>query len=224
MRRFLHSMTVIARKEVLHILRDRLTLALLLTVPLLQMLLFGYAIDLHPKHLPTALVAFENDVFVDQAVQQLEADGYFDVVVRTTERTRADRLLAESRVQFVLELPQGFGQKILSGKPPQVTLIADATDPVATVAATQAAATRYSRSMVTQSPVMLVIERRFNAVKVSRQFVVPGLLGVVLTLTLVLLAAFCVVRERERGTADMLRMLPIGSAAMVLGKLAPYFF
>ena len=206
-------------------LRDRLTLALLLTVPLVQILLFGYAIELHPKNLPTALLADEDDGFAARAARELEGLGYFHIVARTSDAREADRWLAESRVQFVLRVPRGLSLEVFRGGQAQLTLIADATDPVASIVATQAASAHYGMGVVMGAapPVKLNIERRYNAEGASRLFIVPGLLGVVLTLTLVLLAALSFVRERERGTFETLATLPIPRSALLLGKLAPYF-
>lgn len=226
MKAFWNGLVAIAIKETLHALRDRLTLALLISVPLVQMLLFGYAIDLHPKSLPTALVAYEDDDFTKRAVRELEALGYFRITARTDDPVLADRWLARSEVQFILQLPPDLGRSILNQQHPVVTLIADATDPVASIVATQAAAARYATEASTGSrstAVMLHVENRFNPAGSSRRFVVPGLLGVVLTLTLVLLGAFSFVRERERGTYETLATLPVPRAAVLLGKFLPYF-
>lgn len=206
-------------------LRDRLTLALLLTVPLVQILLFGYAIELHPKNLPTALLAHENDEFAARAARELENLDYFRIVAHTSDAREADRWLAESRVQFVLRVPRDLSLEVFGGRQAQLTLIADATDPVASIVATQAASAHYGTgvAMGPAPTVKLDIERRYNAEGASRLFIVPGLLGVVLTLTLVLLAALSLVRERERGTFETLATLPIPRSALLLGKLAPYF-
>ena len=224
MKRFWNGLLAVAAKEALHAVRDRLTLALLLTVPITQLLLFGYAIDLHPKALPTALVASADDAFVQRAVRELEDISYFHVVARTDDPAVADLWLAQSRVQFVLQLPPDFSWQIVSRAQPTIRLIADATDPVASLVATQAAAARYATASGEHAaPVQLAIERRYNPQGSSRMFVVPGLLGVVLTLTLVLLGALSLVRERERGTYEMLTLLPVPRSAVLIGKFAPYF-
>ena len=224
MSRFVDGVIAVAAKEVLHIVRDRLTLALLISVPLVQMLLFGYAIDLHPKNLPTALLAQEDDELVKRAVDELEAVGYFKIVARTDNPAIAERWLATSRVQFILQLPQNFGLRAVSGDQPTVKLIADATDPVASIVATQAAQARYSEASGERPlRVRLDVERRYNPDGASRLFVVPGLLGVVLTLTLVLLGAFSLVRERERGSFETLLLLPIPRGSILVGKIVPYF-
>lgn len=224
MKNFINGVAAVAGKEALHIVRDRLTLALLISVPIVQLLLFGYAIDLHPKNLPTVLLAHESDAFVDRAVDELEAVGYFRIVKRTDDAATADRWLATSRAQFILSLPERFGFDAVIGERPAVRLIVDATDPVASIVATQAAEARY-RDAAGARPlkVRLEVERRFNPEGASRLFVVPGLLGVVLTLTLVLLGAFSLVRERERGSFETLLLLPIPRAAILVGKIAPYF-
>lgn len=225
MKHWWRGVRAIAAKEALHIVRDRLTLALLISVPLVQMLLFGTAIDLHPKGLPTALVAYEDDRFTQRAVAELEAVGYFRLVARTDDPAEARRWLAESRVQFVLALPPQFGFRAISGQRPPLTLIADDSDPVAALVATQAAQSRYAAAAQANSPlkVDLQIERPYNPGGESRRFIVPGLLGVVLTLTLVLLGAFALVREREQGSFEWLALLPIPRSAVLAGKALPYF-
>lgn len=223
MHNFYSGFYAIAAKELLHIMRDRLTLALLISVPVIQLILFGFAIDLHPKHLPTALLAYENDNIVNRAVQELENIDYFKVIIRTNDPLEANRLLAESRVQFVLALPHDFALQTISGDKAQVRLIADGTDPVASIIATQAALAKYSASSKINLPINLIVESRYNPDGGSHRYIVLGLLGVVLTLTIVLLGALSIVRERERGSLDALHMLPIPSIAIMLGKMTPYF-
>lgn len=132
------------------------------------------------------------------------------------------RWLAESRVQFVLRLPPNLGLRLVRGERPEITLIADATDPVASTAAIQAITARFAGAEQ-PSPVRFLVERRFNPEGASRVFIIPGLLGVILTLSLVLLGALSFVRERERGTFEMLAILPLSRSAVLTGKLLPYF-
>ena len=231
MRNFYSGFFAVATKELLHIVRDRLTLALLISVPVIQIILFGFAIDLHPKHLPTALLAYERDNFVNRAVKELEKIDYFHVVTRTNQPAEAERLLAESKVQFILALPPNFALQTIAGDQPQVKLIADGTDPVASIVATQAAQAQYASAKppnntntnITNLPIALTIESRYNPDGSSRRYIVLGLLGVVLTLTLVLLGALSMVRERERGSLETLYLLPIPRIAIILGKMTPYF-
>ena len=231
MHNFYSGFFAVATKELLHIVRDRLTLALLISVPVIQIILFGFAIDLHPKQLPTALLAYENDNFVNRAVNELEKIDYFHVVTRTNQPAEAERLLAESKVQFILALPPNFALQTIAGDQPQVKLIADGTDPVASIVATQAAQAHYASANIstiaspnkTNLPIALIVESRYNPEGSSRRYIVLGLLGVVLTLTLVLLGALSMVRERERGSLETLYLLPIPRIAIILGKMTPYF-
>ena len=226
-RHFLRALVAVAVKEGLHAVRDRLTLILLISVPLVQLLLFGYAINLHPRNLPTVLVAQESDAFVDYAVQAVEKLGYFTVVHRTQSADEARLWLAKSRAQFVLELPQGFG-KLVDTPPsdPQefalVQLTADATDPIAAITAVQAASAYFAKGPP-DLPVRLLTHLAFNPEGASRLFIIPGLLGVILTLTVVLLGALTMVREREQGTLEMLGSLSLPHGALLLGKALPYF-
>ena len=222
MLKFWRASMAVAMKETLHTVRDRLTLALLLTVPLTQLLLFGFAINLHPQSLPTVLVAHEQDRFVDRAVTTLENLHYFKVVARTSDSQQAQRMLALSQAQFVLELPVHFGQHIVLGDQPLVTLTADATDPIASIAAVQAANAQYSKNETTSLPIHLETKLAFNPDGASRLFVIPGLLGVILTLTLVLLGALAMVREREQGTLETLNSLAMPQGALLVGKAVPY--
>ena len=222
--RFYNGVVAIALKEVLHITRDKLTLALLISVPLAQLLLFGFAINLHPKHLPTALLAYESNAFVNRAVNELETLGYFKIVAKTNNKAEADHWLANSKVQFVLALPHDFGISMITGETPEVTLIADATDPIASLVATQAASVHYAAPASHQTEnVHFKVESRFNADNSSRLYILPGLLGVILTLTMILLGSLCLVREYEQGSMETLSLLPIPRAAIYVGKIAPYF-
>ncbi len=222
MMRFWRTLMAVARKETLHTLRDRLTLALLLIVPLTQLILFGFAIDLHPKSLPTILVAHENDEMVDRAVSTLEELGYFKIVARTADRDAAERSLAISQAQFIFELPPQFIDQVVRGELPPVVLTADATDPIASIAAIQAAKAYYAQAEIL-FPIELETRLAYNPDGASRLFIIPGLLGVILTLTLVLLGALAMVREREHGTLETLASLAMPRSALLLGKAIPYF-
>ena len=220
---FWQGAAAIARKESLHMLQDRLTLALILTVPFVQIMLFGYAINLNPKDMPTAVVAAQDDTSVVQVLDDLKQIGYFNVIAVTAQAEEADRWLAESKIQFIVRLDPDTGTTVAQNQA-RITLIADATDPVASIAATQAAAAHFTSVLDADAAVdKVTVEKRFNPEGASRLFIVPGLLGVVLTLTLVLLGALSLVRERERGTFETLMTLPLSRGAILLGKLVPYF-
>lgn len=215
------ALWAIATKETWHALRDRLTLILLVSVPLVQLLLFGFAINLNPRNLPTVLVSQDQSTWANEAVQQIEALGYLKIIARSANLAEARTLLAQSKVQFVVSLPNDFGAQLEAGGKPTVTLIADATDPVATIAATQALKARFANER--DSSLVLQTELAFNPQGASRLFIIPGLLGVILTLTLVLLGALAMVREREQGSLDMLDSLGLSRGTLLLGKALPYF-
>ncbi len=223
MSRFWRATRAVAIKECLHMVRDRFTLALLFMVPLSQLLLFGFAIDLHPQQMPTALLAHERNALVERAVTALEQLGYFKVVLRTDDAQRAQRWLAQSRIQFVLALPPQFAEQQLRGERPLVTLTADATDPIAAMNALRAVQLRYAGAPSASLPIQLQTRLVYNADGASRRFILPGLLGVILTLTLVLLGALSLVREREQGTLETLASLVMPRGAVLLGKTIPYF-
>lgn len=222
MKAFWQGVKAIAVKEYFHTIRDRLTMALLITVPLVQLLLFGFAIDLNPRNLPTVLIAQEDDAFTNKAVNKLESLGYFKVVKRTSSHSNAERLLAQSKVQFIVELPANFGEKILLEEKPEITLTADATDPVASIAAVQALNAGYQDSGP-ELPVSIKTQLAYNPSGASNLFIIPGLLGVILTLTMVLLGALTIVRERERGTLETLSSIHLSPSVILLGKFIPYF-
>jgi ABC-2 type transport system permease protein len=222
MKTFLQGLKAIALKECLHTIRDRLTMALLITVPLVQLILFGFAIDLHPRHLPTVLIAQEDDAFTKKAVNKLESLEYFKVVEYTNSHTIAERLLAKSKVQFMIELPAEFGAKLLLEEKPEVTLTADATDPIASIAAVQALNIEYQDAN-TDLPIMIKTKLAFNPSGASRLFIIPGLLGVILTLSMVLLGALTIVREYERGTLETLNSIHVLPSILLIGKAIPYF-
>jgi ABC-2 type transport system permease protein len=222
MKAFWQTVKAVAIKECLHTLRDKLTLALLITVPLVQFLLFGFAIDLHPQHLPTVLIAHEDDAFTQRAVAKLESLGYFKIVKHTTKYSDAQRWLAQSKVQFAIELPVSFGRQILLGEKPTIHLIADATDPIASIAAVQSVNAGFQQTS-DALPVLIKTQLAFNPSGKSNVFVIPGLIGVILTLTLVLLGALSIVREQERGTLAHLTSINLSPSALLLGKVAPYF-
>jgi ABC-2 type transport system permease protein len=222
MTKFWRAVAAVSLKECLHTLRDKLTLALLITVPLVQLVLFGFAIDLHPRALPTVLIAQENDKFTQRAASTLEKLGYFKVIARTNSREDARRMLAQSHAQFMLELPAQFGSQILLNDKPEVRLTADATDPIASIVAVQAAQASY-QSLGNNLPITLKTELAYNPSGASKLFVIPGLLGVIVTLTMVLLGALAMVRERERGTLETLASLAMPRGSLLLGKAIPYF-
>lgn len=221
-------------KEFVQMRRDRLTFGMLVGIPLLQLLVFGYAINLNPRHLPTAIVVAENSPFARALVWGLRHTDYFAVERLVSRETVAARLLAEGRVQFVLTVPEDFSRRLLRGESPAVLLQADATDPAATGPAVSAVEvllqTVLSRdlpeAMAAKTPetppARLIVHRMYNPEIITQHSVVPGLLGVVLTMTMVMITALAITRERERGTMENLLATPVRPLEVMTGKIVPY--
>ncbi|HBY60171.1 MAG TPA: mannose-1-phosphate guanyltransferase, partial [Solibacterales bacterium] len=220
-------------KEFIQLRRDRLTFAMMIGVPIMQLVLFGYAINADPKHLPTAVVSTDQGPFVRSIVRAVENTGYFRVLAVPTE-PEAEALLARGEVQFVLVLPADFSTRIVRGERPVMAVYADATDPSATGPAVAALAQlptfalgRDLRGPLAQlapdaPPFEVRVHRRYNPEGLTTYNVVPGLMGVILTMTLVMMTAMAMTRERERGTLENLLATPVRPLEVMVGKILPY--
>jgi ABC-2 type transport system permease protein len=207
-------------KELRQVRRDRLTFGMMVGVPIVQLILFGFAINGDPKHLPLAVVVMDHSEYSRSFVAGLENSAYFRVTQRPASEQLADRLLAEGQVQFVLVIPSDFSRKLLRGEHPVMLLAADATDPAATGNAIAALTGIGLRSIGREltgpmaalrspdAPFELRVQRRYNPEGLTSYNVVPGLIGVILTMTMVMMTSLAMTRERERGT--------------MLGKIVPY--
>ncbi len=223
----------VLRKELVQLRRDRLTFAMLIGVPIMQLVLFGYAINGDPRQLPTAVVAHDNGPLVRSIVRAAENTGYFRISEVIGE-PEAERLVAEGRVQFVLVFPADFSTRLLRGEKPAMAVYADATDPAATGGAVAALLALPQLALVHDlvgplaplragaAPFELRVHRRYNPEGLSAYNVVPGLMGVILTMTLVMMTSMAMTRERERGTLENLLATPVRPLEMMLGKILPY--
>ena len=221
-------------KELIQMRRDRLTFAMMLGVPLLQLTLFGFAINTDPKGLPVAVLAADQSAYGRSFVAALQNSGYFRLVHDAASETELDRLLATGRVQFALTIPSDFGRELLRGGRPVLLVEADATDPAATSNALAALGTlarsAFDRDLrgaalalrAGEDPVELRIHRRYNPDAIAQYNVVPGLMGVILTMTMVMMTSLAVTRERERGTMENLLAMPVRPLEVMLGKILPY--
>lgn len=221
-------------KEFIQMRRDRLTFGMMVGIPLLQLILFGFAINMNPKHLPTAVLAADHSPFSRTLLWSLRNSDYFALthVVESEAALRA--LLKRGEVQFGITIPENFSRRLLRGERPALLLEADATDPAATSYALSAlgtlAATVFDRDLkgppgglrATPGPVEVRIHRLYNPDIVTQYNVVPGLLGVVLTMTMVIITALAITRERERGTMENLLSTPVRPGEVMIGKLIPY--
>jgi ABC-2 type transport system permease protein len=230
----LARMFAIALKEVQQMLRDRLTFAMAVGVPIMQLVLFGYAINTDPKGLPTAIVSQDTSPMAHSLVAALQTSGYFHVVESGIAESRGDTLLQRGDIQFLVVVPADFGARVVRGERPAVLVAADATDPSAAgnaiAALGQLGQTALNRdlrgTLASRAPQPLPfevrIQRRYNPEGLSRYNIVPGLVGTILTMTMVMLTALAMTRERERGTMENLLATPVRPVEVMAGKILPY--
>lgn len=221
-------------KEFIQVRRDRMTFATMMVIPLMQLVMFGFAINSDPKGLATAVLAASHGQFDRSLIAAMQASGYFRVVDTANSEAEAERMLAQGLVQFVVNVPPGFSRDVARGDRPSFLVEADATDPVATANAlfalqklANSALDRDLRGALgnlrSQAPPFeLKLHRRYNQEGISQYNIVPGLMGVVLTMTMVMMTALAVTRERERGTMENLLVMPLRPIEVMLGKIAPY--
>ncbi|MBA1142843.1 ABC transporter permease [Mesorhizobium neociceri] len=221
-------------KEFIQMRRDRITFAMMLGVPLLQLVLFGYAINNDPKSLPAALVATSNDPYTRAIVAALQTTGYyrFDHVAQSAEE--AEFLMARGDVAFVVTIPADFGRRVERGDNPQILIEADATDPAAASGAISTLSKVASQALLraqgmqeaaaenARGQLDVVVHQRYNPEGVSQYNIVPGLLGVILQMTLVMMTSIALTRETERGTMENLLAMPSSPFEIMLGKVLPY--
>ena len=224
----------VALKEFIQMRRDRLTFAMMVGIPLMQMGLFGFAIKTDPKHLPTAVINADQSEFSRSFLAAMKNSSYFQLVEVTKSDAEADRLLAEGKVQFVVNIPLDFSRALLRGEHPDLLIEADASDPSATSNAI-AALNELARSALTRdlkgsaqagaggsNPINLIIHRRYNPEGITQYNIVPGLMGVILTMTMIMMTGLAMTRERERGTMEHLLAMPVNPLEVMLGKIVPY--
>ena len=221
-------------KELTQMRRDRLTFAIMVAVPVMQLLLFGYAINTDPKQLPTAVHAEESTPIVRSVLHGLENSGYFRLVREVADPRESEQLLASGEVTFVVSIPANFTADLVAGRRPELLIEADASDPVAasrSLAQAQAIVSNalrndfkgpLARLKPGREPYNLVIHPRYNPEGITQYNIVPGLLGVILTMTLVMITAIAMTREAERGTMENLLALPARPAEVMIGKISPY--
>ncbi|QJR13271.1 ABC transporter permease [Usitatibacter palustris] len=230
----LHRFIAVLHKEFVQMRRDRLTFAMMIGVPIMQLILFGYAINMDPKGLPAAVVSAEQSVYARSFVRSLENSGYFKVIAQPRTVAESDALIAAGKVQFAIHLPEDFSRSIQRGERPVVLVEADATDPAATgnaVAAMQnlnftALDRDLTGPLAAQRagtpPFELRIHKRYNPEGNTQYNIVPGLMGVVLTMTMVMMTSIAMTRERERGTMENLLATPVTPLEVMIGKIVPY--
>ena len=228
--------SALIRKEFIQMRRDRLTFAMMLGIPIMQLVLFGYAINSDPKHLSTAVFAQDHSIFTRSFFSALENTDYFRVVSLPETAAEADRLLKRGTVQFVIQIPPNFSRDIVRGADPEILVDADATDPAATgnaVAAVRLLAAHaidrdlrgpLAAHLQSAAPFSLTVHQRYNPEGRTQYNIVPGIIGVILTMTMVMFTALAMTREIERGTMENLLTMPARPLEVMMGKIFPYIF
>jgi ABC-2 type transport system permease protein len=221
-------------KEFIQMKRDRLTFAMMVGIPCLQLALFGYAINTDPKHLPTVVLSYDHSDLTRSFVAALQNSGYYRVIRVADSRPELDRMLEVGDALFAVTIPAGFSRDLMRGDRPQLLVEGDATDPVATGNALSALATLRSRALEHdlvgtlgkladgESAFDLRVHRRYNPEGLTSYNIVPGLVGTILTMTMVIMTSLAVTRERERGTMENLLAMPVTPLEVMIGKLLPF--
>jgi ABC-2 type transport system permease protein len=227
---------VVAWKELLQLRRDRMTLAMMVALPLLQLLLFGYAINTDVRHIPTLVYDQDRSAASRDFAASMAATGFYDVVGQVSGYPEIEQALRRGQARVALVVPPHYGERLAAGKSARLQLIVDGSDPQtvasATNTATGMALARSSELMLERlatsgsgaafQPLEVEPATWYNPEVRTAVYVVPGLVGVILTMTMVMLTAMAVARERERGTLEQLIVSPVRPVELVVGKIAPY--
>ena len=220
-------------KEFLQMRRDRLTLGMIVGIPLMQLFVFGFAINFNPKALPTAISIDDPGVFARSVVAALRNSSYFDVIAQTNSPQQARLLLQEGKVLFVVEIPANFTRDIVRGAQPDLLVEADATNPAAGGYAVGAFAGLASTALRDDlkgplaaraqgpPPFNTVTHLLYNPESNTQYSIIPGLLAIILTMTMVLMTCLAITRERERGTYENLLAMPATPLEIMIGKITP---
>jgi ABC-2 type transport system permease protein len=223
-------------KEFIQMRRDRLTFGMMVGIPLLQLILFGFAINADPKHLPAGVLLADNGPQGRTLLYAIQNSGYFDLVRRIKTESEGRDALARGEVQFVINIPENFTRDLLRGDRPVLLIEADATDPAATSNAIGSLNNLFTTALQNDfkgplsflatppGPVDLRIHALYNPEVITQYNIVPGLMGVVLTMTMIMITGLAITRERERGTMENLLSMPTRPFEVLLGKIVPYIF
>jgi ABC-2 type transport system permease protein len=227
---------VIAWKELLQLRRDRLTLAMAIVLPIVQLTLFGYAINTDVRHIPTVVYDQDRSASSRDLVRSLEATGFYDVVGNVAGYDQIERSIRSGEARVALVVPPKFASDLTRGHPTRVQLVVDGSDPQVVASATNTAASLVAARAATLMigklakggapiaavPLELEPNTWYNPDLRTAVFVVPGIVGVILTMTMVMLTAMAIARERERGTLEQLIVSPVRNIELVVGKILPY--
>src|SRR5216110_2633117 len=224
----------IISKEFMQMRRDRLTFAMMLGIPLIQLTLFGFAINSDPRHLPAAVLMADQGAQGRTLLYAMKNSTYFDFVREVKTEREGHDLLARGQVQFVINIPQNFSRDLLRGDRPALLVEADATDPAATGIALGSLEPLFDTALqndlkgmlsplaATSGPIDLRVHSLYNPEVITQYNIVPGLMGVILTMTMVMITGLAITRERERGTMENLLSMPTRPSEVLIGKIVPY--
>ncbi|MBU6474724.1 MAG: ABC transporter permease [Alphaproteobacteria bacterium] len=230
----LRRMRAIMVKEFTQLRRDRTTFSMIIMIPVVQLLIFGYALNTDPKHMPTALLVRDHSVFSRSIVSALEESDYFSITGSVRSSDQGELLLRQGAVQFVVTVPEHFGRDLVRGQRPELLIEADATDPVAIGSALGAVDGAVDSALgrdltgplanlrQNPSPVDVRVHRLYNPEGFTRYNIVPGLIAIILTMTGIMMTALAMTRERERGTMETLLAMPVHPIEVMAGKILPY--
>jgi ABC-2 type transport system permease protein len=232
----LSRILAILSKEFTQLVRDRLTYAMIIGIPIIQLLLFGYAINSDPKHLPAAVLVQDHGQFSRSILGALQHSDYFNVDYSARSPAEMNRLIERGAVQFAITIPGDFTRRVVRRDKPQILVEADASDPAATGGAIAAlaqlpqyaltddtkGALAASAAPASPQPFEVVVHRRYNPESISAYNIVPGLVATILSMTLVIMTALAMTREVERGTMETLLSTPVRPIEVMIGKLTPY--
>lgn len=217
-------------KELIHVVHDPTTLVLALALPLLQLLIFGYAINTRVEHIGTAYLDEDHGQIAVRVLDALRASQDFDLVYAAGSREQLHELIVADKVKIAIDVPPNFSADVIAGRPAQLQVLIDGSDSsIADVALASASSIGSALSAqfdprLSVTPQLIDVRPRtlFNPSLRSANFLVPGLIGVIMQIITIFLTALAIVGERERGTLDQLLVTPIGSTGLMLGKIVPY--
>jgi ABC-2 type transport system permease protein len=221
-------------KELVQMRRDRPTFAIMIMMPVMQLVLFGYAINTDPRHMPAVVEMREDGPMTRAFLASLQASSFIDIVAVEPRAEDAEAMLRSGRATFLISIPEGFERRLVRGERPQLLIAADASDPIAASGALgaierlaqQSFATEFNGSLAylaqAPPPYEIVVHRRYNPAGVSAFNIVPALLGVILTMTMVMITSIALTRETERGTMENLLATPVRPLEVMIGKTTPY--
>lgn len=226
----------IVLKEFLQLKRDKVTFTMMIGIPIMQLALFGFAINTDPKHLPTAIISTENSEFTRTFISAMKISEYFDIKDEFTDEISAKEALKQGKIQFIVTIPSDFTHKLLRLETPSILIEADATDPIAASAAlssigpisAQLQTKDFNGAFLAlktgKQPFDIQVHRLYNPEGITQYNIVPGLMGTILTMTLTMMTALAITREREKGTMENLLATPAKPIEIMTGKIVPYVF